>query len=48
MIWEKFDYNNNCKIEVGAYAQVHEKPKHLNSMQHKTTGGIALGQATNI
>jgi hypothetical protein len=48
MTGEKFDYNKHCRIEVGAYAQVHEEPHPLNSMQPRTIGAIALGPARNL
>jgi hypothetical protein len=39
------DYNKHCKLEYGAYVQVHEE--HNNSMITRTTGAIALRPTGN-
>jgi hypothetical protein len=39
------DYNKHCRLEFGAYAQVHEE--HDNTMQARTTGAIALRPTGN-
>ena len=39
------DYNIHCKIDFGAYAQVHEE--HDNSMATRTVGAISLGTTGN-
>jgi hypothetical protein len=39
------DFNKHCKIEFGAYAQVHED--HDNSMAPRTTGALALRPTGN-
>jgi hypothetical protein len=41
----KLDYNKHCKLEFGAYVQVHED--HDNTMQTRTTGAIALRPTGN-
>ena len=42
----KMDYNKNCKIAFGEYAQVYNTTK--NDMTERTVGGICLGPANNI
>jgi hypothetical protein len=39
------DYNKHCRLEYGAYVQVHEE--HNNSMVTRTTGAIALRPTGN-
>ena len=39
------DYNIHCKVDFGAYAQVHEE--HDNSMATRTVGAISLGTTGN-
>jgi hypothetical protein len=48
MTGQKFDYNKHCRVEIGAYAQVHEETNPKNSMKPKTIGAIALGATGNI
>jgi hypothetical protein len=40
------DFNKHCRIEFGAYAQVHED--HDNSMDPRTVGAIALRPTGNV
>ncbi len=45
----KLDYNKHCRIEVGAYAQVHEEPDPSNDTgKYRTTGAIALEHNDNM
>ena len=45
----KLDYNKHCRIEVGAYAQVHEEPDPSNRTDlYRTTGAIALESNDNL
>ena len=45
----KLDYNKHCRIEVGAYAQVHEEPDPRNdTSKYRTTGAIALEANDNL
>lgn len=46
MIGSDVDYSLHCKIEFGAYAQVHEE--HNNTMITRTTGAIALRPTGNF
>ena len=39
------DFNKQCRLEYGAYAQVHEE--HDNSMTARTTGEISLRPTVN-
>jgi hypothetical protein len=39
------DYNKHCRLEFGAYVQVHEE--HDNTMQARTMGAIALRPTGN-
>jgi hypothetical protein len=41
----KLDYNKHCQLEFGSYVQVHEE--HDNSMESRTTGGIAFRPTGN-
>ena len=41
------DYNKHCKIEFGAYAQVHDETSPTNTTTPRTTGAIALGSTYN-
>ncbi len=40
---QALDFSNLCKLPFGAYAQVHEDPQIMNTMEPRTTGGINLG-----
>jgi hypothetical protein len=42
----ELDYPKHCRLEFGAYCQVHEE--HDNSMATRTTGAIALRPTGNI
>jgi hypothetical protein len=45
----KLDFNTQCRIEVGAYAQVHEEPNPTNDTEkYRTTGAIALEANDNL
>ena len=45
----KLYYAKHCRIEVGAYAQVHEEPDPTNDMgKNRTTGTIALESNDNL
>ena len=45
----KLDFNSHCKIEIGAYAQVHEENIPTNdTAQFRTTGAIALEHSDNL
>ena len=44
----KFDYNCHCKLEFGAYAQVHEENLPTNSQQARTLGVICLEPSGNL
>ena len=39
------DFKKNCRLEYGAYAQVHKE--HNNSMTERTTGEISLRPTVN-
>ena len=43
----KIDFNRDCKIEFGAYVQVHEDEEITNTMKARTAGAIALGPVGN-
>ena len=40
------DFERHCRIEYGAYAQVHEE--HDNSMMSRTTGALAMRPTGNL
>ena len=44
----QLDFNKHCKIEFGAYAQVHEENEPTNSIKPRTTGAIALGSKYHL
>ena len=45
----KLDYSKHCRIEVGAYAQVHEETDPTNdTAKYRTTGAIALEANDNL
>ena len=45
----KLDYNRDCKLEVGAYCQVHRDTKPRNDTeQYRTIGAIVLGRNNNM
>lgn len=46
MVGFKLDFARHCKIEFGAYAQVHEQ--HNSTMAARTTGAIALRPTGNF
>ena len=48
MTGQKFDFNKHCKVEIGAYVQVHKETSPMNSMKPRTIGAIALGATGNI
>jgi Reverse transcriptase (RNA-dependent DNA polymerase) len=45
MTGTQLDYKHHCRIEYGAYAQMHEP--HSNNMESRTAGGIALRPSGN-
>ena len=44
----KLDMKKHCKIEFGAYAQVHVENTPTNSMSPRTEGCICLGPVGNL
>ena len=48
MTGTNLDFNNNWKIEFGAYAKTHEPPNPTKSMQSKSKPCICLGLTGNI
>ena len=45
MTGKRITYDKHCKVEFGAYIQMHEK--HKNSMELRTLGSIALIPSRN-
>ncbi len=41
------DYKKHCRVLLGTYCKVHDKPDPLNSMVGRTHEGIALGPMGN-
>ena len=42
------DYKIYYKVDVGAYCQVNDEPRRLNSSVARTTGSISLGSSGNL
>ena len=42
------DYKKHCRVEVGTYCEVHDKPSPTNNMVSRTHEAIALGPTGNL
>ena len=48
MVGTTINFNCHCRLEFGAYAEVHEYPTPNNSQQYRTEPVICLGPTRNI
>ena len=44
----KLDYIKHCRLPLGSYVQVHDKPSPTNSPKARTVGAITLGPTGNL
>ena len=42
------DYKNHCRVEVGAYCEVHDEPSPSKSTESRTHEVLALGTTGNL